>query len=77
MGDVTIVPGDYIVGAVHGILVIPAHLVEEVLEECEYKSLREDFQRKLLMEGRSMIGVYPPNEETQKAFKEHLENLKK
>ena len=76
VGDVTIVPGDYIVGALHGILVIPAHMVEEVLKECEYKSLREDFQRGLILEGRSMIGVYPPDEETQKAFKEHLEKMK-
>jgi hypothetical protein len=29
------------------------------------------------MEGRSMIGVYPPNKETLKAVEEHLENMKK
>ena len=77
VGDVTIVPGDYIVGAVHGILVIPAHMAEEVLEYAERHTLREDFQRGLLMEGRSMIGVYPPNEETLKAFEEHLEKMGK
>jgi hypothetical protein len=38
---------------------------------------REYFQRGLLLEGRSMIGVYPPNEETLKEFEEHLENMKK
>jgi len=77
VGAVTIVPGDYIVGAIHGILVIPAHMVEEVLEYAEHHTLREDFQRGLLLEGRSMIGVYPPNEETLKEFEEHLENMKK
>ncbi len=77
VGDVTVIPGDYVVGAAHGILVIPAQLVDEVLKEAEYKTLREDFQRNLLLEGRSMIGVYPPNEETQKAFEEHLENMNK
>jgi regulator of RNase E activity RraA len=71
------VPGDYIVGAIHGILVIPAHMVEEVLADAEHHTLREDFQRQLLLEGRSMIGVYPPNEETLKAFEEHLEKMKK
>lgn len=76
VGDVTVVPGDYIVGAAHGILVIPASMVKEVLEEAEYKTLREDFQRNLLLEGRSMIGVYPPNDETQKAFEEHLGKMK-
>lgn len=77
IGDVTIVPGDYIVGAIHGILVIPAHMVEEVLEYAEHHTIREDFQRDLLLEGRSMIGVYPPNEETLKAFEEHLEKMEK
>ena len=77
VGDVTVVPGDYIVGAAHGILVIPAHMVKEVLKEAEYKNLREEFQRGLLLQGRSMIGVYPPNEETQKAFEEHIKKIKK
>jgi len=75
VGAVTIVPGDYIVGAVHGILVIPAAMVEEVLEHAERHTLLEDFQRGLLMEGRSMIGVYPPNEETLQAFEDHLEQM--
>jgi regulator of RNase E activity RraA len=77
VGDITIVPGDYIVGAVHGILVIPAHMVEAVLEYAEHHTIREDFQRDLLLEGRSMIGVYPPDEETLKAFEEHLQKMKK
>lgn len=76
VGEITVVPGDFIVGAVHGILVIPAHMVEAVLEYAEHHTLREDFQRGLIMEGQSMIGVYPPNEETLKAFEKHLEEMK-
>ena len=35
IGDVTVIPGDYLVGALHGILVIPAHIVEDVLADAE------------------------------------------
>ena len=34
----------------------------------------EDFQRKLLLVGRSIYGVYPPDDETQKAYQKHKEN---
>ena len=77
IGNVTVVPGDYLVGAIHGVLVIPAHMVEEVLKHAEFHSEREEFQRMLLLQGESMIGVYPPNEETTKRFEEWRKNRKK
>lgn len=70
IGDVTVVPGDYLVGALHGVLVIPAHLLNEVLEYAEYHSERETFQRMLLLQGESMIGVYPPSQGTLRRFDE-------
>ena len=70
IGDVTVIPGDYLVGALHGILVIPAHIVEDVLADAELHSEREEFQRMLILNGESMIGVYPPNEETLQRFEE-------
>lgn len=74
IGDVTVAPGDYLVGALHGILVIPAHMVEEVLEYTELHTEREEFQRMLLLNGESMVGVYPPNEETLRRFEEWRKN---
>ena len=74
IGDVTVIPGDYLVGALHGVLVIPSHIVQEVLEYSEDHSEREAFQRMLLLNGESMIGVYPPNEETLKRFEEWKKN---
>ena len=70
IGDVTVIPGDYLVGALHGILVIPAHIVEDVLSDAELHSEREEFQRMLILSGESLIGVYPPNQETLRRFEE-------
>lgn len=77
VGKVTIVPGDYIVGAPHGILVIPAAMVNEVLEHAEQHARMEEFQRSLLLEGHSMIGIYPPNEKTREAFEMYLNKVSK
>ena len=70
IGNVTVRPGDLLLGERHGILVIPAALADEVLDKAIAKESFENFQRKLLLEGRSIYGVYPPNEETQKAYEE-------
>jgi 5-oxopent-3-ene-1,2,5-tricarboxylate decarboxylase / 2-hydroxyhepta-2,4-diene-1,7-dioate isomerase len=70
VGDVTVAPGDYLVGVAHGVLVIPPSMVEKTLEFAEKKSVQEFFQRKLLMEGESVIGVYPPSKETLKRLEE-------
>ncbi len=77
IGDVTVAPGDDLVGALHGVLVIPAHMVDEVLEYTELHSEREEFQRMLLLNGESMVGVYPPNEETLRRFEEWRKNKSK
>ena len=70
IGGATVAPGDILLGDRHGILVIPAHLAEEVVDAALSKSDFEEFQRSLLLEGRSIDGVYPPNEETKKAYEE-------
>ena len=70
IGDVTVIPGDYLVGALHGILVVPAHIVEDVLADAELHSEREEFQRMLILNGEPMIGVYPPDEETLQRFED-------
>ena len=68
IGNVTVIPGDILVGERHGILVIPAAIADEVVDAALAKSELEEFQRKLLLEGRSIDGVYPPNEETLREF---------
>ena len=68
IGNVTVQPGDLLVGERHGILVIPAALAEEVVEAALAKEDLESFQRKLLLDGRSIYGVYPPDEQTRQEF---------
>jgi len=68
IGDATVIPGDILVGDRHGVLVIPAALADEVVDAALAKSEFEEFQRSLLLEGRSIYGVYPPDDETKKAF---------
>ncbi|MBI2686067.1 MAG: ribonuclease activity regulator RraA [Acidobacteria bacterium] len=71
IGGVTVMPGDYLVGERHGVLVIPASIVEKVLEKVMEHDQQEEFQRKLLLEGEPIYGVYPTlNEANRKKFEE-------
>ncbi len=72
IGNVTIRPGDLLLGERHGILVIPAALAEEVVDAALAKQDLESFQRKLLLEGRSIYGVYPPDDDTKREYEESL-----
>ncbi len=68
IGNVTVAPGDLLVGERHGILVIPAKLADDVADAALAKQDLEAFQRRLMLEGRSIYGVYPPNEKTLKEY---------
>lgn len=70
IGNVTVRPGDLLLGERHGVLVIPAALAEEVLDAALSKQDLESFQRKLLLEGRSIYGVYPPDEKTLQEYEQ-------
>ena len=70
IGNVTIRPGDLLLGERHGVLVIPAAVAEEVLDAALSKQDLESFQRKLLLEGRSIYGVYPPDEKTLREYEQ-------
>lgn len=73
IGNVTVRPGDFLLGERHGILVIPAALASEVVDAALAKEDLENFQRKLLLEGRSIYGVYPPDEKTKQEYEESRE----
>lgn len=63
-GGVAVFPGDVIVGDDEGVVVIPAHLAAEVAEEAVAQEERELFIMEKVRGGASIIGVYPPSEET-------------
>ncbi len=71
IGSVTVMPGDILVGERHGVLVIPAAIVERVLDKAMEHDEQEQFQRKLLLQGEPIYGVYPTlNEANKKKFEE-------
>ena len=53
---ITILPGDVILGTATGIIVIPPHLVQEVVEESENTRVRDEFGKMRIGEGKYTSG---------------------
>jgi regulator of RNase E activity RraA len=62
-GDAPVWPGDVIVGDRDGVLVVPAHLADELADEAVEMTAFEDFVAEEVMKGRSILGLYPATEE--------------
>jgi regulator of RNase E activity RraA len=62
-GDAPVFPGDVVVGDGDGVIVIPAHLADEIADEAVEMTAFEDFVTEQVMEGRSILGLYPATEE--------------
>ncbi len=62
-GDVPVWPGDVVVGDAEGVVVIPAHLADEIADEAVEMTAFEDFVAEEVSRGRSIIGLYPATEE--------------
>jgi regulator of RNase E activity RraA len=62
-GDAPVWPGDVIVGDGEGVVVIPAHLADEIAEEATEMTAFEDFVTERVQEGQSILGLYPPTDE--------------
>lgn len=58
-GDAPVFPGDIVVGDGDGVVVIPAHLAEEIAQEASGMTAFEDFVAEQVQNGRSIIGLYP------------------
>jgi regulator of RNase E activity RraA len=76
IGRATVFPGDVVLAKATGVLFIPAHLAEEVVERAEFIMLRDMFGHQMLKEG-----VYTPGEidgrwsdEIKAAFLQWVEN---
>ena len=61
-GDAPVFPGDVLVGDADGVIVIPAHLADELAGECTEMTAFEDFVAEKVAEGRSILGLYPPTD---------------
>ena len=76
MGRATVFPGDVVLAKKTGVLFIPAHLAEEVVDRSEFIMLRDMFGHKMLK-----TGVYTPgqidgqwSDEIKTAFLEWVKN---
>ena len=58
-GDVAVFPGDMIVGDDDSVIVIPAHLADEVADEAVEMTAYEDFVVEQVKAGETIIGLYP------------------
>jgi regulator of RNase E activity RraA len=61
-GDAPVFPGDVLVGDADGVMVIPAHLADEIADEAVEMTLFEDFVTAQVQAGASILGLYPPTD---------------
>lgn len=67
-GDVAVFPGDILVGDDDSVIVIPAHLAEEVSREAVEMTAYEDFVVERVKDGQSIIGLYPATDDANLAL---------
>jgi regulator of RNase E activity RraA len=65
-GDAPVWPGDVIVGDADGVVVIPAHIADEIATEAVEMTVFEDFVTERVMAGQSILGLYPATDATTK-----------
>ena len=62
-GDVPVFPGDVLVGDHDGVVVIPANVADELADEAMEMTAFEDFVTEEVMNGRSILGLYPATDD--------------
>ena len=68
-GDTPVFPGDIVVGDAEGVVVIPAAIADEVATEAVEMTAFEDFVAERVLDGQSILGLYPPTDPAnQQAF---------
>jgi 4-hydroxy-4-methyl-2-oxoglutarate aldolase len=56
IGEVTVLPGDIVLGTPTGVIFIPPHLAQEVVERSEQIRVRDEFGKQRLAEGKYISG---------------------
>lgn len=62
-GDAPVFPGDVIVGDNDGVIVVPAHLADEIADEAVEMTAFEDFVTERVHAGHSILGLYPATDD--------------
>ncbi len=71
IGGAVVAPGDILLGDREGIVVIPAEAAAEIADRAYERSLEEEFYRGLLKQGRSLIGLHPPDADVRALWEEY------
>lgn len=72
-GGVAVFPGDIVLGDPDGVVVIPPAIADQVVDDALEQDRIEAFIRQRVEAGASIIGNYPPSDETRAAYKAWLE----
>lgn len=67
---VLVMPGDVMVGDGEGVVAIPAAMAEAVAHDAYEQERMEEFIQQKIAGGASILGVYPPNEQTKAEYAE-------
>jgi regulator of RNase E activity RraA len=67
---VAVYPGDVLVGDPEGVVVIPAHLADEVAHDGAEQEQLEEWLLERVREGAPLPGTYPPSVETRARYAE-------
>jgi regulator of RNase E activity RraA len=76
IGHATVLPGDVVMAKSHGVLFIPAHLVEDVVVTAEVTQIRDEFGWTRLKDGKYTPGQIDSqwSEEIKKDFLDFVKN---
>lgn len=79
IGHAAVMPGDVVLGKKEGVIFIPAHLAEEVVQSSEIIRLRDQFGHQRLREGKYTPGQIDSkwSEEIEKDFQQWLKKRDK
>ena len=71
-GGVAVFPGDLVVGDADGVVVLPPAVAESVVRDAVDQDRLEAYLRQRVEAGASIIGTYPPSDETRAAYQAWL-----
>jgi len=71
-GNTLIQPGDVLVGDADGVLVLPSHLLDDLITDAREQELQEAFIAEQVAAGASIAGLYPLGPDWQQAYQAWL-----
>ncbi|MBS2552370.1 fumarylacetoacetate hydrolase family protein [Catenulispora sp. NL8] len=72
-GNTLVQPGDVLVGDADGVIVLPPHLLDELITDAREQELQEAFITEQVAAGASVAGLYPLGPDWQSAYRAWLD----